>query len=342
MSAPAAGCRVGLELLAWCASALDRPVLNIEASTECIAWLQQKKIDSLYYLSTRADSPVQRLYDKVFSIQQAELRRICVRISELGLHPILFKGGELSQRFYCGRALALSNDSDILVARNGLPAVKSLLFQEGYRQAFFEPKRFALVDQSIQEVADIELTHYQLAPFNRVFELQLDSEELEFASTLKQHPTWVDGARAIVVVEFDIHHNLASDVDSEPLFKNAGLNKGFSPCYSLSDTDHLWLLISRYYNEVALHGKSSLRDFAYILPFLQSGTIDWEYMLSVAEQYSIHSALFYYLSFCDRLCGAVPESVLHCLSPARQAHRMRDWGWQLATLFSVIDPFPLF
>jgi hypothetical protein len=110
---------------------------------------------------------------------------------------------------------------------------------------------------------------------------------------------------------------------------------------SFSDSNQLWLLTSRYYTEVAVHGKSSLRDFAYILPLIACGDLDWDVVLSTARKYGLRSSLYYYLYFMSFLTeGAVPKSVLAELSPDR-GNRRHDWGWQLGKLFDLVEAFPL-
>ena len=109
---------------------------------------------------------------------------------------------------------------------------------------------------------------------------------------------------------------------------------------TMSPADHLWFITGRYYNEVAMHDKRSLRDFVYIIPILVNSHIDWEIILQSASDYNLRPSLYYYLFFLNQLLSGryIPIEVIDKLSPANGS-RSRDWGWQLDKLFDRVECF---
>jgi Uncharacterised nucleotidyltransferase len=301
--------------------------------------LKRKNLDSLFYIGCGVTSVDQHLYDQVWSAQRATLLSIGRRLADDGVKFYSFKGSESSERWYRSRGLGFFNDIDILVDRADIGYVKSILYQNGFRQAYLDRSRACLVDRDVAEIASIEGHHYELAPFVKLLPVDLAAGALDQGSDLAGTPLVVVNDRAMVGVEVDIHHGIATDIDVGDLTDDArasatGLGLSFS------DSNQVWVLTSRYYTEVALHGKGSLRDFTYILPILAAGEIDWDVILRAARKYELRSSLFYYLSFMSFLAGnPLPEEVGYELSPLR-GPRLRDWGWQLGKLFESIEVFP--
>jgi hypothetical protein len=162
--------------------------------------------------------------------------------------------------------------------------------------------------------------------------------QIRLAASWQRRPLWVVGGQPYVVLEVDVHHGLAADIESAPFFQRA-VNSIYPNALTLSSGDHLWFTISRYYNEVALHGKRSLRDFAYSAALIHSAP-DWDRVLTAASEYSLHPSLYYYLYFLNKITSArVPSEVLNELFPVSKV-RLRDWGWQIGKLFDGVEPWP--
>lgn len=333
-----------LELLAWSAR---RPQLDEKdisrltaASRPHLTTLKEKKLDSLFYLSCAVESADQNIYDKVWSVQRETIIDFCRCMADEGVEFYLFKGGECSARWYGLRSLGIFNDVDVLVARQDIGKVKALLYQNGFRQALFDPERGALVDRDVADVALAESNHYEIVAFSKLVAADILAEDLSRAPAPVASPLVLVGDRPMVIVDLDVHHGVATDVDvsdvtdgAQPSAMGLGL--------SFSDSNQVWLLTSRYYTEVALYGKRSLRDFCYILPVLACGSIDWDVVMRAARKYELRASLFYYFCFMSYLAeGSVPAEVLSGLSPTGGT-RLRDWGWQLGKLFEFIDAFPL-
>jgi hypothetical protein len=333
-----------LRVLAWSA---DRTPLNEEsihqltaAAEPFISFLKQKQLDSLFYLSCAPTAAEQLLYDKVWSVQRKTLVEISQGLADEGIEFFLFKGSECSERWYQSRGLGLFGDVDFLVARHDIGKVKAVLYQSGFRQAHFDPVQSSLVDRDVVDIAVIEGQHYELAPFIKLVPTDLNVNDLPGQAVPPESPLASVEDKVMVAVEFDVHHGVATDIEVEDITGNPQTS-AFGFGLSFSDSNQLWFLTSRYYTEVALHGKTSLRDFCYLLPVLAAGTIDWDVILRAARKYELRVSLFYYLSFMSALAGnVVPAKVLSELSPMNGT-RLRDWGWQLGKLFDFVEMFPL-
>lgn len=334
---------LALDLLAWayCQAPLTQEERDALVSRrgDSLPRLATRKIDSLYYLAAREHSPAQRLYAKIWKQQRNACFFILQRLQKSEVPAILFKGAEFISAWYNSEPLGLMYDIDILLPRRFLGIAKQILYAEGYRQLWFDETRGELIDRDVRAVARIESTHYELAPFTLLCDLVVDAEELEAAKQAPE-PVWVVGERCRVRIEFDIHHGVASDLPAEPFFKRA-VPSATGLALTMCPTDQLWLTLTRLYVEVAIHGKSALRDFAYLLPMLKGAEIDWELFCALAREHRLRSSLFYYLHFLDHLThGVVPRFVLERLNPM-PGTRLKDWGWQLGKLLDILDPYPL-
>jgi hypothetical protein len=155
----------------------------------------------------------------------------------------------------------------------------------------------------------------------------------------RQHPAFIGNGALTVIVEIDIHHNVATDTDPKPLLDRAVRSQCLSG-FTLSAADHLWLNCSRYYNEVALFGKRTLRPIAYTAPLLNE-VIDWDIVMSTARDLDLSASLYYPLRILEMLTQVpVPTDVLSSVNP-RYLGAERDFGWQLGPLFGFIEEFPL-
>ncbi|UQE03632.1 nucleotidyltransferase family protein [Bradyrhizobium japonicum] len=306
-----------------------------------LAKLKDKRIDSLAYLHFGANSAEQRLYDKLWNIQLNVLREVITRCTERGITPYVFKGVEFLLSCFESRSLGMLFDVDLLVARDDIEEVKAISHAVGLRQTIFSREKQVLVGRDVADIARLESNHYELAPFSQMFRLDLADDELEIARQWDQHPIYVtEGNEAIAVVEVDIHHRVALDIESEPLFARATAS-AMQPALTLSSGDLIWFTVSRFYTEVALNGKRSLRDFAYIAEFIRSKEVDWDVVLGAAVEYDLAPSLFYFLSFVARFDGVhVPADLLEKLTPIGK-RRQRDWGWQLGCLFEFVEGYPL-
>lgn len=327
---------IAVGLLRWAGKRHDFKLPPLDSAS--LLLLKERRIDSLYYLATASYSPLQSVYTKVWTKQSKALAELLDCLQSVDCETLVVKGAEFIERYYQGAGLSFLNDIDLLVRREHLEKVKRSMHGLGYRQAFFSREAQRLQDRDISDICRIESEHYELAPFCRLEKIELTADEVLIAKDWQSHPLWVVGDTAYAVVEFDFHHQLASDIESGRFFKKV-VPSIFPGASTLSLGDHVWFTISRLYHEVALHGKRSLRDFAYVAPVLKEN-IEWGDVLDAASEYGLHSSLYYYLRFLHSVLGdGVPQHVLENLSPQR-GPRLRDWGWQLGPLFDFVEEEP--
>lgn len=332
--------KLEIQLLSWCCKGFNIPrgeaARAFEAGVPFLEHLRNRRIESLLYIGAEIAPPIQRLYTKVWQHQREALLTFLNEAARVGMRPIVFKGAELFSRYYPG-GLCLLNDLDVLVRPDELGRAKKVLYGMDYRQAVVD-ESVRLVDRDIGEIAEIEGSHYELASFKRLLEISVTDDELSFAKGWQDHPLWVVGDRCYVEIDFDVHHGVAYDVTGEEFFGRA-VPSALGVGETMSVADHLWLTTSRFYNEVAAHGKSTLRDFAYAGALLTEPRIDWDVVTGAAEKYENGPTLYYFLYFLKAIGGVVPEAVLRDLDPAR-CSRACDWGWQLGRLFNTTERFP--
>jgi hypothetical protein len=256
-----------------------------------------------------------------------------------GVPAILWKGAEHFSSLSHTQAVGFLGDIDLLVPRVSLEETKACLHRMGYRQSFYDKAQGTLVDRDIKEITSIEAVHYELAPFNLMIPIEVDDEEAALALAWDSFPVFANGRQVAVAVSLDVHHQVATDIPSGGFFERAvPSSSGYGS--TLSAADHLWITASRYYVEVALHEKRSLRDYLYMALMLRSGSIDWEHVINIAEALDMRPALYYPLLFADAIVGdVIPPDVIRAIDP-RLGSRHRDWGWQLSVLFDALDAPP--
>lgn len=338
-----------VDLLRWLArtNANSGAKPQIDLDTSAVEELRRRGIDSLYYWTlcdgkpgcpaNRCEVPLQRVYNRVAAAQADELTRITAAFSDADLSFAVFKGAALSRRLGTRAAIGMAADLDILLPRQSVEEAKCVLYSAGYRQLIFDPRVQKLVRRDVQEVAALEAQHYELVAFNRQIKFPLTNEEREAAFGFDKMPLWVFADEAALVLEFDIHHGIASDVDCEALLARCVVREGMS---TLCDADHLWFGLARYYNEVAIHGKRSLRDLAYLGPLVRFGEVDWDVLARQTVETTTQAPVFNLLRFLDALSGgSVPAGVFAAIKPTEE-NRFRDWGSLLPQLFGIRDTVP--
>jgi hypothetical protein len=307
---------------------------------QTLSILQRRKIDSLAYLRSGSNHVAQNVYDKVWQVQRRALDRLLSDLASAGVRTLTFKGSYYVPTYFDDHALSLQNDVDILIPRTRVTTARRIAYDHGLSHGIFDETTKALIERDVLDVAKMEASHYELAQFNRIEPLEsLSAAELNFARHVEHHPLWVIDDRAYVVIEVDIHHGVATDVSVNPLF-NRAIRNDLLTGETFHPSDHLWFTAARYYMELALHGKDSLRDLAYLSGLLSDPRIDWEIVLQTARELELRCALFYILSFFACLLpSAIPEGVLPELNPS-QSIRVKDFGWQLDKLFDLVAPNP--
>lgn len=319
----------------------EAPSLSSEVTRRCLrhlGYLAEKKLDSLYYLASDEAHPRQRLYQRIWSVQREGLGEVLRELERSRVPVAVFKGAEFVAGYFRDQAIACANDVDLLVPRDDLARVKRILFALSYCQGDFDPSTMTVRDADIVEVAALEARHYELYPFKKFIDIEAPADELQIVGDLGGRVAWRVGEKCRVLVEVDVHFRVAIDIPAEPFFEHAvpsSLGLGSTFCV----TDHLWFQTSRFYQEVALHGKTSLRDFVFIGMLLRDRRVDWGRLVSIAESYSLHSSLYYFLVYMDAIVGGLPGEVKVALEPTR-GPRHHDWGFQVGKLLGYVEQPP--
>jgi len=330
-----------VQLLRWCAKRhpfndAERQRLAVPVHLEK---LRARRIDSLAYLALGLNPSVQRVYQKLWDLQKSVLDSVIAALKQRSVPTLVFKGAEFLSRHFHSRAIGMLFDVDLLIKRATIEEAKIALHSIGLRQAIWNRDLGRLTDRDVAETARLESAHYELAPFSVCQELPLDADELAIVREWNQHPLYMVDGRAYAVVEVDLHHQVASDIETAPFFQRA-VPSALKNALTLSPADLMWFTTSRFYTEVALHGKRSLRDFAYLAALLGSTPIDWDVLLRATREDGLSSSVYYYFVFLNHLTNSlIPTEVIAELDPARSP-RLRDWGWQLGQLFEFIENFP--
>lgn len=318
----------------------------LERDPSLLEWLRKSQIIAcIPQLSCPADRSV---FDLMWQHQRAELVAIFSVLQRLKIESMLIKGAAMIEQHFHSRGMLLLRDCDILVDKSKLALAKTSLQLLGFTQASYKVESQEIVPFSAEDIRLIENSHYQTLPFlKRVNVDALPAEQLAQVRQFKSHtraPNVVlgqDGSLALIV-EIDLHFGIAPDVQSDGMLFNPRKVSGDGFTFPALE-DHLWFLCARYYNELAMHQKRSLRDTIYIARLLAHiDAIDFGYLADVVTREEQHCALFYILSTI-RHFGDISSSKLdHFLaqmSPIGK-RRFHDWGWLLGRFFDEIDePF---
>ena len=334
-----------VELLKWSAdigqppSATAMSVLaNVQASD--LDRLSKKRLDGLYYLALDDSGPRMRVYDKIWAAQSAVLIEILDHLAAADIEVLVVKGSEVLRRCFMDRPPSILFDVDLMVRRVDIERVKVALHGAGLMQSLVDPKTGVISARDVGDIARMELEHYELAPFKAVRTLELSDDELAVAREIDEHPIFVTDKGVIVVVEVDVHHQLAADIEADG-FLDRSVASVYEGAKTLSPADYVWFTTSRYYVEVALHQKRSLRDFAYLNAVLsQVEPIDWDVVLKASSEFGLYSGLYYYFAFLNVLSGGrIPAKVVAEVRPDKGL-RNKDFGWQLGALFDFVEELP--
>lgn len=301
-----------------------------------VAWLRRRKIDSLHYIASASNDSDQHLYDVAMRLQLAAMETVLEELEGAGVPATVLKGADAATRYHSGRGLNLLADVDVLVVRSHIERSRSVLRDLGYVQGVLTGTgEIRSADE--EQIRRVEQDHYELYPFVKV-----ESESLRAASGA-ECPAWPcfedDDGMIRLVVSVDVHHGIARNIPGDDLCKRA-VRRGHGHGLHLSNADLIWTILSRFYVDVGLDGKRSLRDFIYVVPALREPDVDWDVVMRANATHRLGAVLFYFLAFLnDLLQGVVPPEVLSECSPVH-TRRRQDWGWQLGKLFDFVDPLP--
>ncbi len=278
-------------------------------------------------------------YRDAWQFQRCEFVEVLQTLNSAGIAPTTFKGCELFERYSDGGSFGLMTDVDIIVSKDELIETMSILYQRGMKPGSIDYETGTFQPLKIEEIGAVEMHHFQLPPFLVMKEVKLTPESFQFARAHGRRPLKVFGERCYLIFEIDVHNRTALDIPFE-IFADHRCESAFTKAKTLSPTDHLWSITVRYYNEVALHRKTSLREFIYIAMIIRNEQVDWRRFLELTREFATYAACYYPLAFLRSIePSRISEAVLTELRPA-EGRRGRDYGWQLGKLFDFIEPLP--
>ena len=142
------------------------------------------------------------------------------------------------------------------------------------------------------------------------------------------------GDEHILAISVDLHFGVARNIAGTEFFDRT-VRSAFPGALTLSPADHLWFLASRHYSERAFHGKTSLRELAYLSALLRSEVIEWDVVADASTRYALGPSLYYPLVFLGTLLGtSIPDFVLTSCDPSVRIYE-RDAGPQIHEWFEV-------
>jgi hypothetical protein len=309
---------------------LDEHLLNI---------LFEAKIDTTYFRQQAPLHPRQRLYEKIWREQRRQLVLVLRAFQDEGCRALVYKSSEYNPSLLQDRPINVSCDADVLVPGEDIQLSKKILLDAGFRQAHLLNDG-SLREMSHQEIGANEADSYEICPFRKLATLDLDQEEARASRQLPIDFLLADAQQTKILIEIDVHERVAADIEPGLLFggtRSSALGVG----ETFSWENHLWLTSAKFYSEVALHGKRSLRELVFLGMISNSIPIDWNRLCATAADLELRPALYYPLNFLREIIGVpVPAEVMIELSPAKGS-RDRDWGHLLGPLLGFVEPLPL-
>ena len=298
--------------------------------------LRARKIDSLHYRLFDDQNPMQQHYRAVWQVQREAFARVSEQFAAAGIAHLVFKGAALTSALLDDEPLGMMGDADFLVEESALMQAHDILRDAGFAGGLVDVRTGQLVPRPPGQLPAHE---FELHPMLMMVEYPLGIDDSVLPEVLRG-PLWrVEGGGFVVSVEIDLHFGLAIDIEGEDFLARRRTSSG-SGWPMPAPADHLWFLTSRYYVETALHGKNSLREFAYIAGLIERQVIEWDLVVAAATKWGLYSSVYYFLRFAREVLGcSVPDEVTEAVAPTL-SRRTRDYGWQLGKLFDGIEPLP--
>lgn len=328
-----------LVLVARLLKAESDSILPIAAGQEAalLSFLQEKQVDSLYYLTADQASPTQLLYEYFWALQQAELRGVISMLGSLGVEIITLKGVETTKRYMGSKCLGVRSDMDVIIPPDKILECCDGMKSLGYLQSKFDSYTRALVQLSLEEISYCERNSISLSPFGRLVAYPARHQEA-FSQSSEKFPAriCIDGiwyACIIVDMSTGLDKNFIG-LELESLL----IPSAHQGCKTLKPSVHAWYMIAQNYYRYAFASHYKLRPLVDIAQILYSG-IDSPLFMKLCDSTHTHCAAYYYVEFLSRTgLFSFPDMVEH-LDPRRRS-RSNDFGWQISKYFNDIDVFP--
>jgi hypothetical protein len=322
------------------------PAIRSHASFESLkpmadwvrAALMDTSVDSLHHLADGAgNGAAQRTYQRMAQGQARFTAEVTTALRARGIAPLVFKGAEVRERAFGGRAISTSTDVELLVRPADIEAARQTLLDLGFRHAGYDPVGGRLVDVTSERVSGHEEKHRELYPLCRLAPIDLAEDEIHFAQAQGLNPLFIHQGRGLLLEVIDLHRALFVRMEADSLFERA-VPSVYPGAVTLSMTDHVWTTALRFYLESStVHNDPKHRDLAYLAALLQVGGVDWGLLVKNMAAADLRPALYYTLRFLSRLQVAdVPAWVLDALHVRRGTHYM-DFGCRATRTLGLVE-----
>ena len=313
-----------------------------ECTPEALDYMKRRKLYGLAAIGSAAPDPLFALYLKVWHIQYTALKQLVEAAASEGIELLLYKGGEITERYCHSLPLALRGDIDVVVREETFVDAKRVLHSLGYVQAEYDTVNRRLVPISSGRIAKLEANNYSPPSFARLARVDLTVPEAEVRPTY-MHPLSIAGSHATVVIAIEVATGLDQRLDTNSLFECSSQSV-LEGARALRAEDHIWYTAAMFYLGTYLYKQDNkltkLADLAVMLD-ATAAELDWDYIVRRSRELEVLPSVYYTLAFLNAAGRSprVPASVLSALSPAHGS-RVRDYGWQLHKLFGAIEPMP--
>jgi len=290
---------------------------------------------------------VSKIWSLIEHQYMAELERQVLAINDQGIKVMLLKAFHLLTEFPEYRGLRYFGDIDLLVEPDKTKKVAKLLSANGYSFGYHDRRKNRVVH--LKHDASAERLHYELTLLVKTCRLDIDYDEISRARlrelTLKYKLPIVVGYRwATMVVQCDIHWNVAEKTDVASIWSRAIKSSHFSECNRvllMDPTTLLWFVASRTYLEICTstspyHLKSVFDVLLHVKRKWRE--IDVRRLRDMSLEYETLPAVFYYLSHLEkifRIRGA-RELLVHLAQGDVIYRRGKDYGDFLPRMFDLV------
>jgi len=246
-------------------------------------------------------------------LQLRDATAVSAEFEREGIRHAFVKGLAYAVSLYEPRWVRFGGDVDVLVDRENVERVRTLMRKFHFAQAKFSPDHQKFWPASPEEIYAVESQHYELAEFNKWVEI-LDPPDWLLAEPFVPRSPFGFGwhsDKPFFCSSIDAHwalHFLFAD--SAPLAEVQQTDVGLpvlSPEWSLIYS------IFKLYAEVFDRPRYGFTHVADIVALLAIESVDWERVDQLVEQHGLEAAAYYTLSTCQELAGTstAPEKFMH-------------------------------
>ncbi|MFL6163798.1 MAG: nucleotidyltransferase family protein [Jatrophihabitantaceae bacterium] len=245
-------------------------------------------------------------------LQLRDALAVSAEFEREGIRHAFVKGLAYAVSLYEPRWVRFGGDVDVLVDRENIERVRTLMKKFYFTQAKFSPDHQKFWTASPEEIRAVENQHYELAEFNKWVEL-LDPPEWLLTEPFVPRSPFGFGWRSdkpFFCSSIDVHwalHFLFAD--SGPLDEVRQTDAGIpvlSPEWSLIYS------IFKLYVEAFDRPRFGFTHVSDIVSLLATDIVDWNKVDQLVQQHGLEAAAYYTLASCQALAGTatVPEQFM--------------------------------